>query len=50
VFTCWGQFTAMLFCQFAHANSLRKICHVLFYIDLSKRKRSYLFGQTKAPV
>lgn len=24
-FTCWGQFVAMLFCQLAHANSLREI-------------------------
>ena len=25
-FTCWGQFVAMLFCQVAHANSLREVC------------------------
>ena len=25
-FTCWGQFVAMMFCQFAHAHSLREIC------------------------
>jgi hypothetical protein len=24
-FTCWGQFVAMMFCQLAHANSLREI-------------------------
>ena len=24
-FTCWGQFVAMLFCQFGHADSLREI-------------------------
>jgi len=28
-FTCWGQFVAMLFCQLAHANSLREICQGL---------------------
>lgn len=25
-FTCWGQFIAMLFCQFGQAHSLREIC------------------------
>ncbi|HEX72785.1 MAG TPA: DUF4372 domain-containing protein, partial [Candidatus Hydrogenedentes bacterium] len=25
-FTCWAQFTAMLFCQLARADSLREIC------------------------
>ncbi len=25
-FTCWGQFVAMLFCQLAHAHSLREVC------------------------
>ena len=25
-FTCWGQFVAMLFCQFGQARSLREIC------------------------
>jgi hypothetical protein len=28
-FTCWGQFVAMLFCQLAHADSLREICQGL---------------------
>jgi hypothetical protein len=28
-FSCWGQFVAMLFCQLAHAHSLREICHGL---------------------
>lgn len=28
-FTCWAQFTAMLFCQFARADSLREICNGL---------------------
>ena len=28
-FTCWTQFTAMLFCQLAHADSLREICNGL---------------------
>jgi len=29
VFTCWTQFVAMLFCQLAHADSLREICNGL---------------------
>ena len=28
-FTCWAQFTAMLFCQLAHTDSLREICNGL---------------------
>ena len=28
-FTCWTQFVAMLFCQLAHADSLREICNGL---------------------
>jgi hypothetical protein len=28
-FTCWGQLVAMLFCQMAHADSLREICNGL---------------------
>lgn len=28
-FTCWAQFTAMLFCQLAHTDSLRQICNGL---------------------
>lgn len=28
-FTCWGQLTAMLFCQLAQADSLREICNGL---------------------
>lgn len=28
-FTCWTQFTAMLFCQLARADSLREICNGL---------------------
>jgi hypothetical protein len=28
-FTCWTQFTAMLFCQLARADSLRQICNGL---------------------
>lgn len=28
-FTCWAQFVAMLFCQVAHADSLREICNGL---------------------
>ena len=26
-FTCWTQFVSMLFCQLAHADSLREICN-----------------------
>jgi hypothetical protein len=28
-FTCWAQLVAMLFCQMAHADSLREICNGL---------------------
>ena len=28
-FTCWNQFVAMMFCQLAHADSLREICNGL---------------------
>jgi hypothetical protein len=28
-FTCWEQFVAMLFCQFAPMNSLREVCQGL---------------------
>jgi len=28
-FKCWTQFVAMIFCQLAHADSLREICHGL---------------------
>jgi len=28
-FTCWAQFASMLFCQLAHADSLREICNGL---------------------
>ena len=28
-FTCWTQLTSMLFCQMAHADSLREICNSL---------------------
>ena len=28
-FTCWTQFVSMLFCQMAHADSLREICNGL---------------------
>jgi len=32
-FTCWGQFTAMLFCQLGQAKSLREICNGLMAIE-----------------
>jgi hypothetical protein len=44
-FTCWGQFTAMLFCQVAHADSLREICNGL---ACSTGKLNHL-GLSKAP-
>ena len=28
-FTCWNQFVSMMFCQLAHADSLREICNGL---------------------
>src|ERR1035437_4528155 len=28
-FTCWSQLVAMMFCQLAHADSLREICNGL---------------------
>lgn len=28
-FTCWAQFVSMMFCQLAHADSLREICNGL---------------------
>jgi Domain of unknown function (DUF4372) len=28
-FSCWAQFVSMLFCQLAHADSLREICNGL---------------------
>src|ERR1019366_6223917 len=30
-FTCWTQFVAMMFCQLAHADSLRQICNGLAF-------------------
>lgn len=44
-FTCWGQFVAMLFCQLAHADSLRLICNGLS-CTLGKLKH---LGISKAP-
>ncbi len=32
-FSCWGQFTAMLFCQLGQAKSLREICNGLMAIE-----------------
>jgi hypothetical protein len=32
-FTCWEQFTAMLFCQLGQANSLREICQGLASVE-----------------
>jgi hypothetical protein len=45
-FTCWGQFVAMLFCQLAHANSLREICQGL---AASEGKLKHL-GVEHAPI
>ena len=44
-FTCWTQFVAMLFCQMAHADSLREISNGL-KCCLGKLKH---LGLTKAP-
>jgi len=44
-FTCWGQFVAMLFCQLAHADSLRLICNGLSCC-LGKLKH---LGMSQAP-
>jgi hypothetical protein len=44
-FTCWGQFTAMLFCQLGQAKSLREICNGLMAIE-GKLKH---LGIDKAP-
>jgi hypothetical protein len=44
-FTSWTQFVAMLFCQLAHADSLREICNGL---ACSEGKLVHL-GITKAP-
>ena len=27
-FSCWTQFVSMMFCQLAHADSLREICNL----------------------
>ena len=45
-FTCWGQFVAMLFCQLAHADSLREICQGL---AASEGKLKHL-GVEHAPI
>lgn len=44
-FTCWTQFVSMLFCQLAHADSLREICNGL-KCCLGKLKH---LGVNKAP-
>ncbi len=44
-FTCWTQFVAMVFCQLAHADSLREICNGL---ACSEGKRVHL-GLSEAP-
>ncbi len=44
-FTCWTQFVAMIFCQLAHADSLREICNGL---ACSEGKLVHL-GIAKAP-
>jgi hypothetical protein len=33
VFTCWGQFVAMLFCQLGQTKSLREICNGLMALE-----------------
>jgi len=44
-FACWTQFVAMMFCQLAHADSLREICNGL---ACSEGKLVHL-GITRAP-
>ena len=44
-FSCWTQFVSMLFCQVAHADSLREICNGL---SCCQGKLTHL-GVTKAP-
>ena len=44
-FACWTQFVAMMFCQLAHADSLREICNGL---ACSEGKLVHL-GITNAP-
>lgn len=44
-FSCWTQFVAMLFCQLAHADSLREICNGL---SCCQGKLIHL-GVTRAP-
>jgi hypothetical protein len=44
-FSCWTQFVAMLFCQLAHADSLREICNGL---SCCQGKLVHL-GVTRAP-
>lgn len=44
-FACWAQFVAMMFCQLAHADSLREICNGL---ACSEGKLVHL-GITNAP-
>lgn len=44
-FSCWTQFVSMMFCQVAHADSLREICNGL---ACSERKLVHL-GVAKAP-
>ena len=38
-FTCWTQFTAMLFCQLARADSLREICNGLSWAAVKDAPR-----------
>jgi hypothetical protein len=44
-FSCWDQFTSMLFCHFAQAQSLREICYGI----RSCEGKIYHFGITKSP-
>src|SRR5262245_45970992 len=57
-FTCWTQFVSMLFCQLAHAGSLRDICNGLscslgklvhLGIDRSPNKSTLSYANEKRP-
>jgi hypothetical protein len=57
-FSCWTQFVAMLFCQLAHADSLREICNGLrcclgklvhLGVDHAPNKSTLSYANAKRP-
>lgn len=57
-FTCWTQFVSMIFCQLAHADSLREICNGLkcclgklkhLGIDKAPNKSTLSYANEKRP-